>query len=128
MIWIKVASGMTFSSNANGATRDWPLAVQEWGLRIKDCMYAVFVVSRSANVKIGAVHREGPSSDSNYFIPHSTPIALASPNATPLIIKGQTDGAAGPLMPYFTPVVQVGSTGATMESFTGDVYVGGKPF
>lgn len=128
MIWIKVASGMTFATGAAGADKDWPLAVQDWGLRVKDVVYAIFSSSQTANVEIGAIHKEGPNPDSNYFVAHSTPIALAVPGAAPILVKGKTDPAAGPLMPYFTPVIRVGSTGATVESFTGDVYVGGKPF
>ena len=129
MIWKKVASGMTFSTGAAGADKDWPLAVQDWGLQVKEVIYAIFSCSQTANVEIGALHKEGPNPDSNYFVTHSTAIALAVPAAAaPILIKGKTDAAAGPLMPYFTPVVRVGSTGASVESFTGDVYVGGKPF
>ena len=129
MQWVKVASHMTFSTGAAGADKDWPLAVQEWGLKVKDVIYVVFPTSATANVEIGAVHKEGPTTDSNYFVQHSVPVALAAPAAAPTLIRGQTNSDAnGPLMPYFTPVIRVGSTGATVESFTGDVWVGGKPF
>lgn len=129
MQWVKVASGMTFATGAAGADKDWPLAVQDWGLKVKDVVYAVFATSSTANVEIGAVHKEGPSMDSNYFVPHTTVITLAAPAAAPTLIRGQTNSTAnGALMPYFTPVIRVGSTGATVESFTGDVWVGGKPF
>ncbi len=126
---VKVASHMTFSTGAAGADRDWPLAVQDWGLKVKDVIYVVFATSSTANVEIGAIHKEGPSMDSNYFVANSTAIALAAPAAAPTLIRGQTNSTAnGSLMPYFTPVIRVGSTGATVESFTGDVWVGGKPF
>ncbi len=75
------------------------------------------------------MHKEGPTTDSNYFVQHTVAIGLAAPAAAPTLIRGQTNSATnGPLMPYFTPVIRVGSTGATVESFTGDVWVGGKPF
>ncbi len=120
---------MTFSTGAAGADRDWPLAVQEWGLKVKDVVYGVFASQASANVEIGAIHKEGPTGDSNYFSTYATVITLAAPPAAPVTIKGHTNsGTNGPLMPFFTPVIRVGSTGATVEFFTGDVYVGGKPF
>ncbi len=127
MIWIKLVSNGTFSS-ATGADKDWPLPVQDWGLKIAVCQYVIFVTTGTAAVKIGALHKEGPNTESTYFLTHSTPIALAAQAAAPVLIKGKTDAGIGPLMPYFTPVIRVGTTGAGVDSFTGDVWVGGKPY
>lgn len=128
MVWKKIAAQMTFYSNSNGSTKDTLLPLQDDGLKMKDAIYVIFVNQQTANVKIGAKHNEGPSNDSTYFVTHSTTIALAAPGGAPVQIKGKTDSTAGPLQPYYVPVIMVGSTGATLESFTGDVYVGGKPF
>jgi hypothetical protein len=124
----KIASQMTFFSNSNGTTKDTALPLQDDGMKMKDALYVIFVNAGTANVKLGLKHNEGPSPDTTYFLTHSTPIAVAVPTAVPGTIKGVTVAANGPLQPYYQPVVQVGSTGATQESFTGDVYVFGKPF
>ena len=126
MLWYKVASNMKFSSNSDGTDKSWPLALQDWGLKITNAIYVLFVIDQSgAAAKVGAKHDEGPDTQVAYFITHSTPIAVAAVASTPKLVRGQTSG--GPLMPHFVPTVVVGSTGG-LQWVVADVYVGGKPW
>ncbi len=75
MIWVKVASAMKFTTGAAGTDRDWPFAVQDWGLKIMDVVYAIFASQASANVEIGAIHRnlrpgQAPEWNRDFFHEH----------------------------------------------------------
>ena len=100
MKWYKIASGLTIYSNG-GSTRSWPLAVQDYGLTIKDAVYGIFIISRTANAKIGAEHREGPTADSNFHSLYATILAVAAPPAASTLVRANTNAAVlGPLMPF----------------------------
>lgn len=127
--WKKVASALQLQSGG-GTTKAWPLAVQDWGLHVKDVVYVIFVLSRSsANAKVGAEHREGPIADSTFFINYGNGvIAVGTVASVPIMLRGATNSAVnGPLLPYFTPTILVGDAGG-QESVTVDVWVGGKPY
>jgi hypothetical protein len=126
MLWYKIASNMKFSSNTDGTEKSWPLALQDWGLRVKDVVYVIFVIDRSSTAaKVGARHDEGPDTQVAYFITWSTPIPVATVSGVPKLVRGAT--AAGTLMPHFVPTVLVASTGVSTEWVVADVYVGGRP-
>ena len=75
----------------------------------------------------GARILDGANTEASWFATHSTPIVHGVFGGMPLTVRGFTP-ATPPLMPFFIPVILVSSSGATVEWFTGDVYVGGKPY
>ena len=128
-LWVKVASSMRFFSNADGTEKATALAIQSFGLRIKDCIYAILPTDRTAaTTKIGARHDEGPEAAPGYFTTHSTPVTVANIPSLGKLIRGQTNGANGALLPYFAPTILVLSSGGGQESVVADVWVGGKPY
>ena len=127
MVWKKIVSSMKFTSNADGSAKAHPLAVQDWGLKVKDVIYVFVATDRSSSAaKVGVRHDEGPDDQSAYYVTQSTPIATATLASVPRFVRGQTSGSLP--LPFFAPTVLVGSTGATQESVTGDLYAGGRPY
>ena len=128
MVWKKVANNMKFISAAAGVERGYPLAVEDWGLRVKEVQVALLITDRStANAMAGVRVLDGANAEVSWFATHSTPIAAATFGAMPLTARGFTP-ATLPIMPFFAPVVRAAGAAAAIEWFVADVYVGGKAY
>lgn len=127
MIWIKLADNFKFYSNTD-ATREYRTTMQNFGLRVKNVVYAIEILDRSSsNATIGIRHDQGASDNLNMMVTLDTPIALATATP-PTMLKGQVGETTDDvLLPYFMPTVLAGSLSGD-QWVVANVYVGGKPF
>lgn len=59
-VWKKVAENLTLKSNTDGSEKAHALALQDWGLEVKEALYVLVALNRSsANAKVGARHDDG---------------------------------------------------------------------
>lgn len=129
MIWIKLVDNFKFFSLTDD-TREYRTSLQNFGMRVKNVIYAIEVLDRSSsNVKIGIRHDQGASDNMNLFTELGAPIALATiASDPPTTLEGQIGEATSKvLLPYFMPVVLAGSASGN-QWVVANIYVGGKPF
>jgi hypothetical protein len=129
MIWIKLVDNFKFFS-LSGDTREYRTTLQNFGMRVKNVVYAIEILGiSSTDAKIGIRHDHGASEDLNMLTSLGTPIALATVAADPSPpLKGQIgETTSAILLPYFMPIVLVGSASGN-QWVIANIYVGGKPF
>lgn len=129
MIW-KDLGEFELHTGTDGSAREFTLAVQDWGMAVKEIVYAIAVQGRkSTTAQVGAKHYHAPSGDLSLKTAHSTPIALAAAATDlPFIMIGAAAGTTTPLLPYFWPTVVVDTSLGGEEWITARIWVGGKPF
>ena len=129
MMWIKLVDNFKFIS-LSGDTKEYRTSLQNFGMRVKDVVYAIEVLAvSSADAKIGIRHDHGASENLNILTSLGSPIALATvASDPPTLLKGQIgESTSVILLPYFMPIVLAGSASG-IQWVTANIYVGGKPF
>lgn len=127
MIWIKLVSGFKFYSGS-ASTKEYRTTVQNFGLRVKDVIYAVEILDRSSsNAKIGVRHEHGASDNVNLMVTLSTPVVLATATPPTTVMGAVGESTSSILMPHFMPIVLAGSDSGD-QWIVANIYVGGKPY
>lgn len=126
MIWIKLVENFKFFGTT-GDPREYRTTLQNFGLKVKNVVYAIEVLDQSSeNAKIGIRHDQGASDNLNLLAPLDTPIPVATTAVPPTLLTGQIgEGTDDVLLPYFMPVVLLGSTSGA-QWVVANIYVGGK--
>ena len=129
MTWILLVENFQFLSGS-ATSREWRTTLQNFGMKVKDVIYAVEVLnaSDSSGITVAIRHDQGASPNLNMMATLDTPISTSSFTA-PTTLNGVVvpDTAGQGLLPYFMPTVIITSDSG-IKWVRANIYVGGKPF
>ena len=131
MIWER-RGPFRFYSESDGAARESPLAIESFGLRVREVQYCIKVLATggTGTPQVGLKHQDSPDDDpATTPRLQSTPISVQTPSSTlPALLAGST-GTTTPALPFFNPTIVVQDSMTTAPVWVELVlFLGGKPF